>query len=53
LMASCLVLGCSTGNNGRNSEGNVGLLKHCRVATDEDKANVDKQYTLDGVWTLR
>ena len=29
LMASCLVLGCSTGNNG------------------------DKQYTLDGVWTLR
>lgn len=53
LMTSCLVLGCSTGNNGRNSEGNVGLLKHCRVATDEDKANVDKQYTLDGVWTLR
>lgn len=29
LMASCIVLGCSTGNNG------------------------DKQFTLDGVWTLR
>ena len=53
LMASCLVLGCSTGNNGRNSEGNVSLLKHCRVVTDEGGANGDEQFTLDGVWTLR
>ena len=53
LMASCIVLGCSTENNGRNSEGNVGLLKHCRVVTDEGEAKGGKQFTLNGVWTLR
>jgi hypothetical protein len=52
-MASCLVLGCGTGNNGRNSEGNVSLLKHCRVVTDEGEANADKQNPLDGMWMLQ
>ncbi len=53
LMASCIVLGCSTGSNGRNSEGNVSLLKHCRAVTDEGEANGDKHFKFDGVWTLR
>ena len=31
----------------------MSLLKHCRVVTDEGEANGGKQFTLDGVWTLR